>query len=313
MSELSLSSNLQVITAEINSYKQIAGQSVFEIGKRLKHVKENDLVHGQWETWLSEHVDFSRMQAHRFIEAYEQFGNVTTSLQTSKIFELLSLPESIDRNEFVDREHVVPSTGESKTVDEMTVKELREVKKALKTAEQAAAESEQRAKQAEAERQLAIQQHTEQQEKLLAQIDELKKKKAMSLEDKERLQKLTEQNFSLTRTIDQIREEYEAKVTKLENDRHSIKKLKESFKNILVTINFEHSQAEYYMLGLKGIKDAQDAVKHFVDRFEEEVLPRIEQWRRITEINLEQGGSEDVQSSSSARSGVVIDIDPEEG
>jgi hypothetical protein len=93
---------------------------------------------GGWVKWLAEHVDFDRTQAHRFIQSFEQFANVATSRHFGfgKLQEIIRLPKHVDRQEFISTPHIIPSTGESKTVDEMTVRELREVKKALKEAQE---------------------------------------------------------------------------------------------------------------------------------------------------------------------------------
>src|SRR5690625_4821348 len=134
MNELELSNDLNVITAEINSYKQVAGQAIFEIGKRLKHVKENDLVHGEFGGWL-ESIEMSHTQANRFMKVYEELPDSKIThvgqIGLRALYEIATMPE-----EEREKEHTL-SSGETKTVDEMTVRELQEVKKQLKDAEKA--------------------------------------------------------------------------------------------------------------------------------------------------------------------------------
>src|SRR5699024_2475486 len=125
-----LSTDLNVITAEINSCKQIAGQSIWEIGRRLYYVKEYDLVHGQFIEWVNS-IGFDRTEAYRFMKVANEYPNTDTwqHLGSRALFLIATLPE-----EERQKEHTT-SKGETKTVDEMTVRELQELKKQLKEKE----------------------------------------------------------------------------------------------------------------------------------------------------------------------------------
>lgn len=119
---------------EINAYKRVAGEAIFEIGRRLKHVKENDLAHGQYIEWLRT-IEMTPRHAQQFVQLADEFeGNAKSvaHLGFAKLLQIAQLPSDIDRADFVSKPHTIPSTGATKTVDEMTVRELREVKAALK-------------------------------------------------------------------------------------------------------------------------------------------------------------------------------------
>ncbi|MDW0112182.1 DUF3102 domain-containing protein [Sporosarcina saromensis] len=115
----------------------MAGEAIFEIGRRLKHVKENDLVHGEWERWL-ETVKIDRAQATRFITVYDTFGKSNDDtyhqMGVQALYLIATMPEE-KRNQ----PHTIPSTNETKTMDGMTVRELRELKKKFKEEEEAKA------------------------------------------------------------------------------------------------------------------------------------------------------------------------------
>lgn len=145
--KLSISRGIAVITDEIIFYKQVGGQAVLEIGKRLIEAKAQ-LKHGEWLDWLRDRVEFSEASAQRFMRLAREYGNASlvTDLGTSKALELLALPAS-EREQFVEENDVAAMTKEQlrqaiRERDEATVLAARERVRA-ETAEQSRAKMEQ--------------------------------------------------------------------------------------------------------------------------------------------------------------------------
>jgi hypothetical protein len=125
--------NLETVTTEIKMLEENMKKSMiehaWEIGKRLSEVKD-DLQHGNFGEWIEENFEFTIRYAQQFILFFKQNPNtkLTSHLPSwTHCVEILSLPDSIDREEFISNSHTIPSTGQDKMVDEMTVRELREV------------------------------------------------------------------------------------------------------------------------------------------------------------------------------------------
>src|SRR5699024_1621011 len=137
-----LSKDINTITAEINAYQRVAGEAIFEIGRRLHRVKYNPseyglpggkdkhgntiVARGAWGEWL-ESVNITADASQRFIRIFTELSEGSTvsgrfnGLGVKALYEIAQLPP-----EHREAEHVT-SKGEIKTPDEMTVKELREL------------------------------------------------------------------------------------------------------------------------------------------------------------------------------------------
>lgn len=274
-----LSTDINVITAEIKSYQQIAGHSIFEIGKRLKYVKENDLVYGEFGNWLKD-IDLDDSTARKFMRAYIQFEKRGTfpDLPASKIFQIIALPQEIDRQQFIEEPHTIPSTGEEKTVDEMTVRELREVKKALKEKNKLLHQETERRKRAEQEafavrksEQLTRKQleEFEQQEPQIIEKEVVKEVAIESLKHINLINELKDENAELKDTVDFYKQKADA-LSKDVDDIH----LEESSMNYVANKNV-HNLIAYMDEFLKdavvsslmrgSIVTASDATKELLD------------------------------------------------
>lgn len=131
--EQEIGRGIETITEEILSYKRTAGESILEIGRRLKEAKAL-LSHGEWLPWLSEKVEFSERSAQNFMRLADAYQNPQTlaDLGASKALVLLAL-SPVERDEFLSEKHDV--RGAEKTVPEMSARELEEAIRQRKLAE----------------------------------------------------------------------------------------------------------------------------------------------------------------------------------
>jgi hypothetical protein len=132
MNEVALSNDLTQLTTEIKTYQRIGGHAIVEIGRRLKLVKEHDLTHGEYLNWLKS-IKIDETFARRAITISDEFSNQATlpDLGATALYLIATMPPD-------EREKPQQlSSGEVKKPDEMTVRELREVKRKLKEKEQA--------------------------------------------------------------------------------------------------------------------------------------------------------------------------------
>lgn len=140
-----LSDDPHVLESEIKSYQEKLGFGIFEIGRRLIKFKENDFAHGEWMKWL-EKMNIDINFAQRSMKIVKRFGNSNTAMSPylesksiSILSELVTLPDEILNETFA-----LAEGEEEKSPMEMSVREVRDLKRQLKESQQCNQELEQR-------------------------------------------------------------------------------------------------------------------------------------------------------------------------
>lgn len=253
MNELQLSNDLTTIETEIKSYQNIAGQSIFEIGRRLKHVKENDLAHGEFGKWL-EKVKLTNQQAHRFMKVSQEYenSNLTTSLNLglNVLYQIATLPE-----EERTKEHTT-SKGEVKTPDEMTVRELRELKKQLKQRDEQNAQLQSQVEQAQRSESIARKKLEDEQNREPEVIE-----KYIEPEDYQQTKDALDQSRHQQKLIEQRNEKLEKDIKEMEQRRDEVSEKSQKYDELNKALGDMNRKLDDGQRRLKAQKEVYDLVK----------------------------------------------------
>lgn len=151
LNELQLSNDLPQIEFEISHYQRQGAEAIFEIGRRLKHVKENNLQYGEFGKWLDE-IGIDHTFAKRSMKISSEL-NIDSAhvhqLGIRALTQIVSLPEETREKK------QQTSSGEMKTPYEMTNKEREEFKRQLKQRDEQNAQLQSQVEQAQRSEEIA--------------------------------------------------------------------------------------------------------------------------------------------------------------
>ncbi|AKS73655.1 hypothetical protein RN70_06950 [Staphylococcus schleiferi] len=251
MNELQLSNDLTTIETEIKSYQNIAGQSIFEIGRRLKHVKENDLAHGEFGEWL-ERVGLDKYQASRFIKVADEQPKLHSgaNLGLKALYQIATIPE--EHRE----EKQQTSSGEMKTPYEMTNKEREEFKRQLKQRDEQNAQLQSQVQQAQRSEEIALQKLEEAENKEPEVIE-----RYMEPEDYQQTKEALAQTRHHQKLIEQRNQKLEKDIKEMEQRRDEVTEKSQKYDELNKAINDMNRKLDDGQRQLKAQKEVYDLVK----------------------------------------------------
>ena len=251
MNELQLSNDLTTIETEIKSYQNIAGQSIFEIGRRLKHVKENDLVHGEWSKWLQS-INMSRGQATKFIKVSDEFSNDSpvNHLGIKALYSLATIPEEQREEEFET------SSGEMKKPIDMTNKELEDLKRQLKQRDEQNAHLQSQVEQAQRSEEIAKKQLEDAESRETEVIE-----KYMEPEDYNQLKQSNQQLQDYLQEVSNHNKQLKSDIEKLKNERSETDEKSAKYDQLNEAINKMNGQLTKGQQKIKAQKEVYDLVR----------------------------------------------------
>ena len=251
MNELQLSNDLTTIETEIKSYQNIAGQSIFEIGRRLKHVKENDLAHGEWSEWLQS-INMSRGQATKFIKVSDEFSNDSpvNHLGIKALYSLATIPEEQREEEFET------TSGEMKKPIDMTNRELEDLKRQLKQRNEQNAQLQSQVEQAQRSEEIAKKQLEDAESREPEVIE-----KYMEPEDYNQLKQSNQQLQDYLQEVSNHNKQLKSDIERLKNERSETDEKSAKYDQLNEAINKMNGQLTKGQQKIKAQKEVYDLVR----------------------------------------------------